>query len=139
MHGAAQLLDDDTHVDHAHTRPAVGLGHEQPRETELGQSLPYGVCRAAPVVEHVAPGRSNEARAPSDEELKATLVLALEIDQASAKIRSGPPQDFEHDIGLPIWAGVVPLRLVTGEPEPDPRLGGDIPLPAHVRTLAAGG
>src|SRR5436853_1207420 len=51
------------------------------------------------VVEHVAPGRSNEARAPSDEELKATLVLALEIDQASAKIRSGPPQDFEHDIG----------------------------------------
>jgi len=54
------------------------------------------------VVEHVAAGRSREARAPNDEELTATLVLALVIDEASAKVRSGPPGDFEADLDLPI-------------------------------------
>ena len=56
------------------------------------------------------PGRSRDARPPSDKELAGTLVLALPLDQASAKIRQGPPSDFDADCDLPVWSGVVPLR-----------------------------
>jgi len=83
------------------------------------------------VVEHVAPGRSAEARAPNDEELKATLVLALRIDEASAKMRSGPPGDFEHDLDLPVWAGVVPLGLAAGEPRTAERVPHGIAVPGY--------
>ena len=72
----------------------------------------------AVVVEHVIPGRRADARAPTEQELAGTSVLALPIEEASAKIRTGPPKDFDADLALPIWAGVVPLRLVAGEPEP---------------------
>src|SRR5439155_12998311 len=61
----------------------------------------------AAVVEHVAPGRSADARPPSDEELAATTVLVLPIKEASAKVRTGPPGDFDRDLELPIWAGVI--------------------------------
>jgi nitroimidazol reductase NimA-like FMN-containing flavoprotein (pyridoxamine 5'-phosphate oxidase superfamily) len=84
------------------------------------------------VVEHVAAGRSREARAPSDEELKATTVLALAIDEVSAKMRTGPPTDFEHDLDLPIWAGVLPLRLVAGEPETAEHVPPGVRLPPYV-------
>jgi nitroimidazol reductase NimA-like FMN-containing flavoprotein (pyridoxamine 5'-phosphate oxidase superfamily) len=83
------------------------------------------------VVEHVAAGRSAEARAPNDEELKATLVLALQIDEASAKMRSGPPGDFEHDLGLPIWAGVIPLGLAAGEPETAEQVPEGVAVPGY--------
>lgn len=72
--------------------------------------------------EHVIPGRWDEARLPTDQELKATAVLSLPLEEASAKVRTGPPIDDEEDYGLPIWAGVLPLRLVAGVPVPDPRL-----------------
>jgi nitroimidazol reductase NimA-like FMN-containing flavoprotein (pyridoxamine 5'-phosphate oxidase superfamily) len=76
-------------------------------------------------VDHVAPGRWAEARAPTAKELKATTVLALPIEEASAKMRSGPPADDEEDYALPVWAGVIPLHLAAGAPLPDGDLQGD--------------
>jgi nitroimidazol reductase NimA-like FMN-containing flavoprotein (pyridoxamine 5'-phosphate oxidase superfamily) len=74
------------------------------------------------IVEHVAAGRWEEVRWPTERELAATTVLALPIDEASVKIRTGPPKDDEEDYALDAWAGVIPLRLVAGEPVADPRL-----------------
>jgi nitroimidazol reductase NimA-like FMN-containing flavoprotein (pyridoxamine 5'-phosphate oxidase superfamily) len=61
--------------------------------------------------EHVAPGRWDEARQPTDQELKATWILSVPLDEASAKIRTGPPEDEPEDLDLPVWAGVVPIHL----------------------------
>ena len=74
------------------------------------------------IVERVLPGRCAEVRGPNAKELKATTVLMLPIEEASAKIRSGPPADAAADYALPYWAGVLPLSLVPGAPQPDPRL-----------------
>jgi nitroimidazol reductase NimA-like FMN-containing flavoprotein (pyridoxamine 5'-phosphate oxidase superfamily) len=68
------------------------------------------------LVEHVVPGRSRVARGPNEQELRATLVLALPIEEASAKIRTGPPLDDEEDYKLDVWAGVIPLTMTRGEP-----------------------
>lgn len=84
------------------------------------------------LVEHVVPGRSAEAREPSEAELRATRVLRLCLAEASAKVRQGPPAESEADRQLPVWAGVVPLRLVPGEPEPDPTMASAIPVPAYL-------
>ncbi len=81
------------------------------------------------IVEHIVPGRWAEARRPSENELKATAVLALGIDEASAKIRTGPPIDDEEDYALPVWAGVIPIASVARAAEPDPRLPGGIAVP----------
>jgi uncharacterized protein len=67
------------------------------------------------LVEHIVPGRSAEVRAPNESELRQTLVLALPIEEASAKIRTGGPIDDDEDYALPVWAGVVPMRLTRGE------------------------
>ncbi|TML18311.1 MAG: pyridoxamine 5'-phosphate oxidase family protein [Actinobacteria bacterium] len=82
------------------------------------------------VVEHVVPGRWNEARQPSEKEIKATTILAVSLAEASAKIRSGPPTDDESDLDLPVWAGVIPLVLQAGDPAPDGGVGP--PLPGYV-------
>ena len=74
------------------------------------------------ISEHLIAGRWDEVRAPHSQELKATTVLELTIEEASAKSRTGPPIDDEADYALPVWAGVLPLALKTGEPEPDARL-----------------
>jgi uncharacterized protein len=84
------------------------------------------------IVEHIVPGRWPEVRAPTDSELKATSVLAIPIDEASAKVRTGPPLDDEEDYALPVWAGVIPLATEACAPEPDPRLAPGITPPAHV-------
>jgi nitroimidazol reductase NimA-like FMN-containing flavoprotein (pyridoxamine 5'-phosphate oxidase superfamily) len=85
------------------------------------------------IVEHVAPGRWAEVREPNEKEIKATLVLGLSLDEASAKIRTGPPIDDEEDYALRCWAGVVPLRLTALDPIPEPRLAaGIVPSPAVV-------
>lgn len=83
--------------------------------------------------EQVIPGRWDEAREPNESELKATTVLALPLQEASAKIRTGPPIDDEEDYALPVWAGVLPLRLVTSEPIDDEQLPPGITLPRYVR------
>jgi len=81
--------------------------------------------------EHIVRGRWADAREPNEEELIQTTVLELPIEEASAKIRTGPPLDDEEDYALPIWAGVVPLKLVAGEPIKDPRLSTEIPVPDY--------
>ena len=65
---------------------------------------------------HIVPERWDEVRQPAEHELKATTVLALPLAEVSAKVRQGPPVDDEADRALPVWAGVVPLRTVAGEP-----------------------
>jgi uncharacterized protein len=82
-------------------------------------------------VEHVVPGRAAEVRGATAKELAATAVLALPLDEVSAKVRSGPVKDEPEDLGLPWWAGVLPLAQVAGAPEPDEGVSG--PVPAHVR------
>lgn len=79
------------------------------------------------IVDHVIPGRSEDARGPSDKELKATEVVAITIDEASAKIRTGPPVDDAKDYELSVWAGEVPLSLVAAAPVPDERCGEPVP------------
>jgi uncharacterized protein len=86
--------------------------------------------------EAVLPGRWAEARQPNRQELAATTVLALPIEEASAKVRTGGPGDGHGpDAELPIWAGVVPLRRSWGQPEPDPLLPPDVLVPPSVRRL----
>ncbi len=75
---------------------------------------------AAAIVDHVVVGRSDVARPPTDEELRATAILRLPIDEASAKVRTGGPVDDDEDLDLPVWAGVVPIGLAVGAPEQDP-------------------
>ena len=82
--------------------------------------------------EHVAPARWDEVREPNRQELNSTLVLSLKLDEASAKVRTGPPVDDEEDYALPVWAGVLPLRLVAGDPLADPRLEPGIPPPPYL-------
>jgi nitroimidazol reductase NimA-like FMN-containing flavoprotein (pyridoxamine 5'-phosphate oxidase superfamily) len=85
----------------------------------------------AAVVEHVVPGRSDATRPPNDFEFKFTKVLALDIEEATAKVRCGPPNDDEEDLALPHWAGLVPVRAAFGVPEPAPNLASDIETPEH--------
>jgi hypothetical protein len=85
------------------------------------------------LVEHVAYGRADDARMPNQRELDQTTILAVTLDEASAKVRTGPPKDEEEDLALPIWAGVLPLVTIPGEPMPDPHLPDDVPVPAYVR------
>lgn len=82
--------------------------------------------------EHVIPGRWPEIRWPNELELKATSVLKLPIEEASAKIRIGDPKDDEEDYEMNIWAGVLPLTTVPGEPIDDSRLKSKMPVPEHV-------
>ncbi|MGO8898398.1 MAG: pyridoxamine 5'-phosphate oxidase family protein [Isosphaeraceae bacterium] len=76
--------------------------------------------------DHLIKGRWQEVRSPAPHELAGTLVLALPINEASAKVRTGPPIDDEDDYQLPVWAGVLPLKIMAAEPVADPRLAEDI-------------
>lgn len=84
------------------------------------------------ITEHIVPGRWAEVRWPTELELKATSVLKLPIDEASAKIRTGDPVDDEEDYAMKVWAGVLPLILTTGVPVADSRSDPSIEPPAHV-------
>lgn len=85
------------------------------------------------IVEHVAPRRWDDVRWPTEQELKATSVLRLPLEEVSAKIRTGPPIDDEEDYQLPCWAGELPLRLTPQVSVPDPRLSPGTPLPTYIR------
>jgi len=84
------------------------------------------------VSEQIIPGRWDEVRLPNDIELKATTVLAIEIDSASAKIRTGPPADDEEDYALPIWAGVMPVHLTFEKAIEDPAMKHQLSEPASI-------
>jgi hypothetical protein len=85
------------------------------------------------IVEHVMLGRFTDARGPSPQELTVTTVLRMPIEEASAKIRTGPPIDDELDYQLLYWAGEIPIRLEVGSPVPDPRLRPNAPLPEYIK------
>jgi len=90
----------------------------------------------AALLEHMVPGRSGDARAPSDAELTATLFLRLAIDEGSVKVRTGPPIDDEEDMDLGVWAGVVPLTSSVHAPQPD--APGGVAIPEYLARYAAG-
>lgn len=81
--------------------------------------------------EKMLPGRWNDARQPSDKELKATSILRLPLTEVSAKMRVGPVEDDAPDYALSVWAGIIPLRLAPGAPVRDERCDPSIPLPGY--------
>jgi nitroimidazol reductase NimA-like FMN-containing flavoprotein (pyridoxamine 5'-phosphate oxidase superfamily) len=85
------------------------------------------------ISEHVTPGRWAEVRHPDDRELRQTRILRIGLEEASAKIRSGGPKDDEVDLTLPVWGGVLPLRLVADAPRQDDHVPGEIDLPDSLR------
>jgi hypothetical protein len=84
------------------------------------------------ITEHILPGRWREARLPNRKEMNATSVVSIKIDQASAKVRSGPPADEEADYALPVWAGVLPLQELPLWPVRDELLAKDIIAPGYI-------
>tara|TARA_B100000497_G_C7691463_1_gene420578 strand:- start:1286 stop:1945 length:660 start_codon:yes stop_codon:yes gene_type:complete len=86
--------------------------------------------------EKLIPGRWNDARQPSAKELKATHVVKIPIDLASAKVRTGDPSDDKPDYELDVWAGVIPMRTIFGKIIPDPALKNGIELPAYLQEYA---
>jgi len=88
------------------------------------------------VTDHLVPGRWEHAREPTRKELAATAVLALPLDEASVKIRTGDPKDDDEDYDSGYWAGVLPAALTFGAPGPDPALPADVPVPDHIAALA---
>lgn len=102
-----------------------GIAAEVSNEAEKHAAL-------AALVDAVVPGRSAAVRGPSRKELAATTVLRLALESVSIKIRTGPPADDESDLGLPYWAGVLPLTQVPGTPAPAPGLAPSISTPDHV-------
>ena len=87
-------------------------------------------------MERLVPGRWAELRPPTEMELRATLVMSMPIDEASAKVRAADVKDDPGDEAWPAWAGIVPARLVLGPPEPDAHVPAGMPIPENVRRLA---
>lgn len=116
-------------------RSAVIFGQAAPIE---GRRAKLAAMRA--FMERIAPGRWDELRPPTGKEIAATGIVALKLDEASAKVRAGPPADDEADYAHPVWAGVVPVTESLGEPVPDPSLAPGTSLPAYLgrRTGAKG-
>ena len=85
------------------------------------------------ITEHLIPGRWEDARKPNEKELNATTVVSIDVDEASAKIRTGPPIDNEEDYNLSVWAGLIPISQKFDSPENDPKLNKDIGLPNYIR------
>ena len=92
----------------------------------------------AAFTDRMMPGRWDDAREPNRKEFKATSVVAIPIDSASAKVRVGPPKDDAEDMDLPVWAGVVPIRQVVGELQPAPDLREGIEVPGYIKAYVAG-
>jgi nitroimidazol reductase NimA-like FMN-containing flavoprotein (pyridoxamine 5'-phosphate oxidase superfamily) len=97
-------------------RSVVVLGVARPVE-----GPPERLRALEAITERLAPGRWAEVRWPTAQELKGTRVLAMTLDETSAKVRTGPPEDDPDDYALPVWAGVIPVHTVAGAPVPDPR------------------
>jgi hypothetical protein len=85
---------------------------------------------------HIVPGRWDSVRAVRDSEIKATSVLKILLREVSAKVRVGPPKDEAEDYALPIWAGVLPLKLTAGAPIADPKLPEGIGVPESLKNYS---
>jgi uncharacterized protein len=96
------------------------------------------VVRLNTFVDTIFPGRRGMLRAMTAKEVKATMILGMELDEVSAKVRTGPPGDDEEDYALPIWAGIIPVRQVLDVPIDDPRLIKGVDMPEHVRRFVGG-
>ena len=83
-------------------------------------------------LDHLIPGRWDDTRQPDRKETDATIVLSVPIDEASIKIRSGPPKDAAKDLDEGHWTGVIPLEMTSGSAIPDPVMEGDVPVPDYV-------
>jgi uncharacterized protein len=110
----------------------------------LGQAVPVEsaaekMSALEAFTNHVVPGRWKDIRQPTESELKATSVLALPLEEVSAKVRVGPPKDDEADYALPIWAGVLPLQVTPGMPISDPRVIAGLEPPAYLRSYSRNG
>lgn len=88
--------------------------------------------------ERLTPGRWAELRPPTDRELKVTTVMSLDLEEAVAKVRTGPPKDDAEDHDLDVWAGVVPVATAIGRPEPDPDLKDGIRVPDYIDQISIG-
>jgi len=86
--------------------------------------------------ERLTPGRWAELRPPTKQELKATLVMSLELEEVSAKLCSGPPADDEADYAHDVWAGVLPVRRIAGPPRDDPRLASGVSAPGYLDAIS---
>jgi hypothetical protein len=89
-------------------------------------------------IERIYPGRVATLRPVNQQELKGTTLIAMEIEEASAKLRTGEPKDDEEDYALDIWAGVIPIRQVMGAIEDDPRLKQGVAVPEHLKRFGDG-
>jgi uncharacterized protein len=113
-------------------RSVVVLGRAQAIETPTEK-----MAAIEAFMERLIPGRWDEVRPPTEKELKAIQVLALPLNEASAKMRSGPPLDDEEDYALDTWAGVIPLDTVARAPTPDSRLAEGVALTPAAREWVA--
>lgn len=101
------------------------------RAREVGDPEEKWTAQRA-LVDHVCAGRADQVRMPNEDELRQTTILAITMEEASAKLRTGPPIDDEEDYGLPVWAGVLPIATVPEAPLDDPRLSPGIEAPSNV-------
>ena len=115
-------------------RSVVAFGRARPIHDETLKNAALDV-----LVEHLVPGRSADARRPDAKELAATEVLEFPLDEASAKIRTGPPGDNDEDLELEVWAGLIPLPTEAGSPEPAPDLRPGIETPDYVERYSRPG
>jgi nitroimidazol reductase NimA-like FMN-containing flavoprotein (pyridoxamine 5'-phosphate oxidase superfamily) len=102
-----------------------GMAREVTDRAEL-----YAAARA--ITRHVLPGREDDAAEPGDPDWRETLIVAMPIQEASAKVRTGPPQDDEADLALDVWAGTLPLHTTVGPPTPSPDLRSGIAAPSYL-------
>ena len=107
-------------------------------KAELVESEDEKMAALQAFTEHMIPGRWSQARIPNSQELKATTVLALPIEEDSAKVRTGQPLDDGEDYQLPIWAGELPLKVTAGIPVRDPQLSPEIALPERLTNYRRG-
>ncbi len=113
-------------------RSVMAFGSARPVEDEAEK-----LAALEAFSERLTPGRWAELRPPTKQELKATTVLTMKLEEVAAKVRTGPPADDEEDYALDIWAGVVPIHYALGAPEPDPQLKTGLAAPGYLAGVHA--
>lgn len=114
-------------------RTVMAFGHAEVVEDEADK-----LAALEDMMERIVPGRWTGLKPPTKQEIKATTVVSLKLEEVAAKIRSGPPIDEEEDYDLDVWAGVVPIETVIGKPQDDPRLKSGVTPPANLAKIEIG-